>query len=55
VIDGVTFEEAWPNRMEVAIGNLTVPVIGRNELVRNKKVTARPQDIADVTRLEEHG
>jgi hypothetical protein len=39
--------------MELEIEGLKVPVIGRNELIRNKKVTARPQDIADVTRLEE--
>jgi hypothetical protein len=51
-IEGVTFDEAWPNRMEVEIEGLTVPVIGRGDLIRNKKLTARPQDVADVTRLE---
>lgn len=51
-IDGVVFEDAWPNRLVVDVDGLTVPVIGRTELLRNKRATGRPQDVADVSRLE---
>jgi hypothetical protein len=51
-IDAVTFDDAWPERTEVDIGSLTVPVIGRRHLIVNKKAVGRPQDLADVARLE---
>ena len=52
-IDGVEFEEAWPKRVEVQIEGLTITTIGREELIKNKRITARPQDVADIARLEE--
>lgn len=56
-IDGVTFDDAWPNRVTVEVDGLTVPVIGRADLLRNKRAAGRPQDLADVSRLEaqQHG
>ena len=51
-IDGVNFEEAWPERHEVGISGLTVPVIGRNHLSRNKRATGRLKDAADAAWLE---
>jgi predicted nucleotidyltransferase len=51
-IDAVAFDEAWSDRREVDIGGLTVPVIGRRHLIVNKKAVGRPQDLADVARLE---
>lgn len=51
-IEGVVFDEAWPNRLTVEVDGLTVPVIGREDLLRNKRAAGRPQDLADVTRLE---
>ena len=50
-ITGVTFDEAWPNRIEIRIGELTVPVIGRKEFVRNKQATGRQKDLNDLTLL----
>ncbi len=52
-IDGVTFEDAWPARLIVRIEGLEVPVLARHHLIRNKKTSGRPQDLADVARLEE--
>jgi hypothetical protein len=52
-IDGVDFDEAWPNRIDVEVEGLKVTTIGREELIKNKRITARPQDVADVARLEE--
>ena len=52
-ISGVTFEEAWTNRITLKIDGLNVPVIGRNELLINKRATGRTKDLADVESLEQ--
>lgn len=51
-IDGVEFSEAWEQRVEVDLDGLKIPVIGRRCLILNKKRVGRPQDVADVARLE---
>ena len=51
-VDGVEFEDAWQHRVEVEVEGLRVPVIGRHHLILNKKAVGRPQDLADVARLE---
>ena len=50
-IDAVQFEEAWPAREEVEVAGLKVPVIGRHHLLRNKRATGRPKDLADAAWL----
>ncbi len=52
-LDGIRFEQAWPHRTEVDLAGMKVPVIGRADLIRNKRAVGRPQDLADVARLEE--
>jgi len=54
-ISGVSFDEAWPRRTTVALWGLTVPVIGREDLVTNKRAVRRPQDLADLAELEPNG
>jgi hypothetical protein len=49
---GLTFEEAWPERLRRSIAGVEVDVIGRAAYIRNKRATGRPQDLADVARLE---
>ena len=51
-IEGVAFDDAWPNRLVSEIGGLTVNVIGRDDLLANKRVVARPKDLGDVVMLE---
>lgn len=51
-IGGVGFEDVWPRRVTVSIEGLTVPVIGREDLIRAKKAVGRPRDLADVAELE---
>jgi hypothetical protein len=51
-IDGVTFDEAWKNRVAGAIGAVPVQVLGRSDLIRNKVATGRPKDLADISLLE---
>ena len=52
VIDGVTFEEAWPERVYRTFGGLRVPVIGLRHLLINKRASGRPKDMADVAWIE---
>ena len=41
-IDGVTFDEAWENRIEGIIdGQVQAAVISRDDLIRNKLATGR--------------
>jgi hypothetical protein len=50
-IDGVDFEGAWNRRLTVAIQGLSVPFIGRDDLITNKRAAGRRQDLLDVDRL----
>lgn len=50
-ITGLTFAGAWPGRLDVTIGALTVPVIGRSDFITNKRATGRPKDLSDLTLL----
>jgi hypothetical protein len=51
-IDGVTFEEAWPDRLESTYGAEPVHVIGRRHLVQSKRSTGRAQDQLDADLLD---
>ena len=51
-IDGVGFEEAEQESQLVEIEGIMIPIIGRTHLLQNKRATGRPQDQADVARLE---
>jgi len=51
-IDGVTFDEAWANRLEGTIdGEVPAAVISRDDLIRNKLASGREQDLLDVKEL----
>ncbi|MGA8574758.1 MAG: hypothetical protein WB609_03600 [Candidatus Cybelea sp.] len=54
-IDGVSFEKAWAGRIASTLGDVPVNYIGKAELIANKRVAARPQDLADVAYLESTG
>ncbi len=51
-IFGVSFDEVWSTRVQADLDGLQVSMIGRAELIRNKRATGRPQDLADADRLE---
>jgi predicted nucleotidyltransferase len=51
-IDGVTFDEAWGNRIEGLVdGEVRAAVISRDDLIRNKMASGREQDILDAKKL----
>lgn len=51
-IDGVDFDAAWSERLEIVLDDLLVNVIGREHLLRNKIAAGRPKDLADVAWLQ---
>ena len=51
-ISGVEWSEAWPTRLDGNVEGLTLPVLSAEMLVRNKRATARPQDLVDADLLE---
>jgi hypothetical protein len=52
-ISGVAFDDAWPRHVDVTLGTLVVPVIGRDDFVANNKATGRTKDLLDIQMLEE--
>lgn len=46
------FEQLRARAHEVLLGDLTVPIANRDDLVRMKRASGRPQDLADVRLLE---
>jgi hypothetical protein len=50
-IRGVTFDDAWAGRVETCLAGRTVPLIGREALLRAKRAAGRRQDLLDVERL----
>ena len=51
-IDGITFDEAWANRIQGLIdGQIQAVVISRDDLIRNKLATGREQDMLDAKKL----
>ncbi len=52
-ITGVVFDDAWNNRINVEIDGISLPVLGRDDLLRNKKATGRPRDDVDARTLED--
>ena len=51
-ISGVQFEDAYPRRMSANLEGISVPVIGRADLVANKKAAGRGRDLLDVSWLD---
>jgi hypothetical protein len=51
-IDGVEFAEAWPHRLLIEVEGQTFAVISRADLLRNKKASGWPKDLADAAWLE---
>ena len=51
-IDGVEFEDAWKEHQTVEIDGLQIPIIGKTQLLINKKSTGRPKDNIDALWLQ---
>jgi len=51
-LTGLTFDEAWPERVRHAFGDVEVDFIGREAFIRNKRATGRARDLADIDGLD---
>ncbi|MDZ7625546.1 MAG: nucleotidyltransferase [Ignavibacteriaceae bacterium] len=51
-IDGVNFEDAWNNRIKGNYGNQALYFISKEDLIKNKKASARKKDLDDLNELE---
>ena len=52
-ISGVAFDVAWSRSIRVPIENLSVPVLGREDFVVNKRASGRPKDLIDIELLRD--
>lgn len=53
-ISGVTFDEAWQNKLPVSIDDLDVFVLSRADLLKNKSAADRGKDKGDIAWLKEN-
>ena len=54
-ISGVRFDEAYQNCQIVEIEELSIPILSRSDLIKNKRATGRDKDRLDADRLESQG
>lgn len=50
-VSGVTFEEAWADRVVINAAGLELPFLGKRTLVKNKVAAGRDKDLVDVRLL----
>jgi hypothetical protein len=50
-IPGVEFEDAWGRRVNIDFDGLLVTFISREDLIKAKLASGRPQDLLDVEAL----
>jgi len=50
-IDGVTFSDCRSRRVEIELQGMNLKFIGKEDLIRNKKASARSKDLIDVDEL----
>ena len=53
VVSGLDFRSAWDSRMSIAMDGITFCVVGRADLIANKRASGRPKDLADLDALGE--
>ena len=51
-IDGVSFNDCYPRRIELIDDGLKLRFIGKRDLIVNKAASARPKDLIDLEQLE---
>jgi hypothetical protein len=51
-IEGLSFDDAWPKRVESTYGGVSIALLSLDDLLTNKRAVARPQDLLDVQKLE---
>jgi hypothetical protein len=47
-LTGLTFAEAWQDRLHKPFGDVEAPFIGRTAFLKNKRATGRSKDLGDI-------
>ena len=50
-VGDLDFEKCRENRVEDAVDGISIPYLGRSELIRSKEIAGRPEDLADIRNL----
>ncbi len=50
-IEGMSFSDAWKERNDIDFFGVQASFISIDDLIRSKKIAARPQDLIDVENL----
>ncbi|MCL2779373.1 MAG: hypothetical protein FWD73_15370 [Polyangiaceae bacterium] len=50
-VPGGDFERAWQSRTVLDVAGVRVSVVSRDELIRLKRISGRPQDLVDADKL----
>lgn len=51
-LTGLEFDDCWARRLETTFEGQDLPVIGLDDLLKNKRLTGRLKDLADVAEFE---
>ena len=51
-IDGIEFDEAWPNRVPITVDGLDIYVPSKGDLLKNKVASGRDKDQGDIAWLK---
>ena len=51
-VSGVDFDCEWKYRLQIKLDDIAFEVIGRADLIANKRASGRPKDFADLAALE---
>src|SRR5204863_8778274 len=51
-LTGLTFGEAWGDRVQGRFGETSIDVIGCDSFIRNKRATGWPKDLVDIDGVE---
>jgi hypothetical protein len=51
-ITGVDWDSAWKNRLRIEVEGIPIAVLGKQELIINKRATGRARDLADLELLD---
>jgi hypothetical protein len=52
-IKGVEIAQAWQRRVQGLLDGVVVTLISKVDLIANKRAVGRPEDLADIARLED--
>lgn len=52
-LPGITFDQAWQNRIPASFGpDIPVNIISQPDLIQNKTAVGRPQDLIDIEKMK---